>query len=82
MANQYTKKKLISQQNRKEIFWNLLNSGLAGALVFLGSLTSGKITWQGLVFGLIASAIVIITKFKDYWDGEKKEYSTKLFKFL
>lgn len=82
MVNQYTKAKLISEQNRKEIFYNLINSGLAGALVFLGSLTSGKLTWQGLAFGLIASLIVAVTKFKDYWAGEKKEYSQKLFKFL
>lgn len=82
MVNQYTKAKLISEKNRKEIFYNLINSLLAGSLVFLGSLTSGKLTWEGISFGLVAAFVVAVTKFKDYWATEKKEYTQKLFKFL
>lgn len=81
MANQYTKAKLISQQNKKEIFYNLINSLLAGGLVLLGSLTSG-ISWTGVGAGLVAAGIVAITKFKQYWDSEKKEYSNKIFNFI
>ena len=70
------------EDNKKEIIWNLINSLLAGSLVFLGSLTSGQITWQGIGAALIASIIVAITKFQHYWNGEQKEYSAKIFKFL
>jgi hypothetical protein len=68
--------------NKKEIIWNIVNSLLAGVLVFLGSLTSGEINWKGVGLALIASALVAVTKFKDYWNGEQKEYSTKLFRFV
>ena len=81
MANQYTKAKLISEQNKKEIFYNLINSLLAGGLVFLGSLTNG-FSWAGICAGAVAAGIVAITKFKKYWDGEKKEYSAMLFNFV
>jgi hypothetical protein len=74
----------ITQENRKEIIYNLINGGLAGGLVFLGSLTTGQITREGLAVAFVASLIVFVTKFKEYWDEEKKEYSiksTKLFNF-
>jgi len=57
----------------KKIFWNIINSILAGGLVFLGSLTSGDITVQGLIGGMIASGIVAITKFRDYWQTVENE---------
>jgi hypothetical protein len=79
MANQYTKKR---DAQRREIFWNLINSGLAGSLVFLGSLSSGNLTWQGVGAGIIAAAIVAVTKFRDYWGKEKKEYTAKIFSWL
>jgi hypothetical protein len=83
MVNQYTKAKMISEKNRKEILWNMINSLLAGALVLLGALTDGKITWAGLVLALVAAGIVAVSQFKDYWTKEKKEYCTpKIFKFL
>lgn len=75
------KKKIISCGNRKEIFYNLVNSGLAGALVFAGSLTNG-FSWEGICAGVVAALIVAITKFKQYWDEEKKEYTNKLFNFI
>lgn len=70
------------KNNRNEILWNIINSLIAGSLVFLGSLTSGKVTWQGVGFAILAFLTAAVVKFKEYWDGEKKEYSTKLFKFL
>lgn len=82
MANQYTKKKLISQKNRKEIFWNIINSLLAGSLVFLGSLSSGSLNFNGVFFGIITSVAVALTRFKKYWDGEEKEYCRSLFNFV
>jgi hypothetical protein len=83
MANQHTKKKLRSQQNRKEIFWNLINASLAGGLVFLGSITGGNISRSSLCVAVIAFFIVFLTKFKDFWDSEEKDYcQSKIFNFI
>jgi len=67
---------------KQEIVWNLINAGLAGALVFLGSLTSGNITLNGVVASLIAAGVVMFTKFKDYWGTQEGEYTNKLFNFI
>ncbi len=69
------------KQNKSEIIYNLINSALAGGLVVLGSLSTGEITVQGIFYGCIAGGIVLLTKFKEYWDGEKKEYLNKIFTF-
>jgi len=79
MANQYTKAK---EQERKEIIWNLINAGLAGALVFLGSLANGDLTWRGVIAAAVASFVVAVTKFKDYWASEEKDYTSKIFSFV
>ena len=76
------KKALIDEENKKEILYNIINALLAGGLVFLGSCSSGEFSFRGLSLALVASLIVILTKFKEYWDGEKGEYSAKLFKFV
>jgi len=71
-----------SKSQKKEIVWNLVNSGLAGALVFLGSLTNGNITCEGALAAFVAAMAVALTKFKDYWSGEQKEYAVNLAKFI
>lgn len=83
MSKQKSKKCLISEQNKKEIFFNLVNSVLAGGLVFLGSLTNG-FSWEGVYTGAVAAGIVALTKFYDYWKSEASEYQskTKLFTFV
>ena len=74
---------LISDDNKREIFYNLINSFLAGILVFLGSCTAGGITKEGLLIAGATSLIVAVNKFKGYWESEKKEYcKTTLFNFL
>jgi hypothetical protein len=72
---------LVSEENKKEIFYKLVNSFLTGFLVFMGSMTNG-FSWDGVGYGFVASLIVAITKFKEYWDGEAEEYSTRLFNFV
>jgi len=69
------------KKNKYEIRYNVINSLIAGALVFVGSLTGG-FDWTGLGLALLASIVVCLTKFKEYWDGEKKEYQTKVFNFI
>lgn len=76
------KKTLICEENKKEIFYNLINSALAGILVFLGSLTNGGVTWAGVGLSIVAALIVAVTKFKEYWDGEAPEYSKKILSFI
>jgi hypothetical protein len=67
---------------KKEIIWNIVNSLLAGGLVFLGGCTSGQLSLNTVIFSLVTGAIAAIIQFKDYWANEKPEYSHKLFKFL
>jgi ABC-type multidrug transport system permease subunit len=83
MANQYTKKADIVKKNIDEIIWNIINATLAGAISFLSALiASGELNWKVVMVSLITSLLVAFVKFKNYWDGEQKEYSKKLFKFL
>ena len=71
----------MNKENR-EIVWNIINALLAGALVLFGNFASGEITSKGICVAIVAFFIVAITQFKNYWDGEKGEYSTKLFTFV
>lgn len=67
---------------KKEIIWNLINSLLAGLLVFAGAFSDGEITHKECLIVGAAALSVIVIKFKDYWDGEKKEYATHAFNFV
>ena len=70
------------KKNKNEIYYNLINAGLAGGLVLLGSFSDGDITLKGFCFAIITSMIVLITKFKEYWNGEANEYISKIFNFI
>lgn len=70
------------QGNGKEIMWNVVNSLLAGALVFLGSISDGTFTLQGLAWSATTSLAIAIMKFKQYWESEEKEYKSKMFSFV
>jgi hypothetical protein len=71
------------KKQKNEICWNLVNSGIAGALVLFGSFTTGKLTWESFVIAGFAAVVVFITKFSTYWSSQEGEYKTpKLFKFL
>jgi hypothetical protein len=67
---------------KKEIMWNIINSILAGALVLLGSCSSGDITKQGLFIAFVAASIVAVSRFKDYWSSEEKEYKSYTIAFI
>ena len=73
---------MAKKTQKPEIIWNIVNSLLAGGLVFLGACSSGSITLRGVIAALVAAGIVAITKFKDYWAKEQGEYSSKLFTFI
>lgn len=83
MVSKSKRQALIDLNNRKEIFWNMINSLLAGILVFLGSVSTAEaITSRGVLAALVTALIVAITKFNSFWNEEKKEYSHKAFKFI
>lgn len=67
---------------KQEIIYKIVNSLLAGVLVFLGTCVDGELTLKGMGISVAASLIIAITKFKEYWDGEESEYSNRLFTFL
>lgn len=71
------------KSQKKEVIYNLINAGLAGSLVLLGSFSTGSLTTEGICAAITAGLIVMITQFKSYWDKEKPEYcSPKLFRFI
>jgi hypothetical protein len=64
------------KSQKKEILWNIINSGLAGVLVLLGALTTGEISQESFCIALLTAGIVAITQFKEYWGKEEQEYRT------
>jgi hypothetical protein len=76
------KKDILNEGQKKEIFYNLINSGIAGLLVFLGACLNGGIDLKAILLAFITGLIAAAVKFKDYWDGEKTEYSTRLINFI
>lgn len=74
--------KKMGKKKRSLIKWNIINSCLAGALVFLGGCADGNITLQGVVLAFLAGAAVAVSKFKDFWKTTKPQINTNLFNFL
>ena len=64
----------------KEILWNIINSLLAGGLVFLGGCSSGNITSETFLYAGIAGLTSAVVQFRTFW--LKTEPTVKLFKFL
>jgi len=77
-------KNIISQDNKKEIFYKIINAGLSGALVLLGSITTaGEITLKGLFISVVTALLVAIQQFREYWLKEENEYcKTQVFAFI
>ena len=70
------------KQNKHEILYNLINSFLSGALVFIGALANGGVTKISFSVAVLTFLSVATLKFKEYWKTQKGEYSTKLFNFV
>jgi len=84
-SKKQTEKETAFEKNMDEIKWNLINSCLIGAVAFLSSLLStGEFSIKAIGIGFITFLLVAITKFKDYWTSQEKEYSwtTKVFNIL
>lgn len=72
----------ILKKNKDEIVWHIINSLLSAALVFMGALTTGNINKTTIIISLVTGGVVALSKFKDYWQSEEKEYTSKLFSFV
>ena len=71
------------ERNKAEIKYHIINSLLAGGLVFVGAFADGNITLQGVGVALAAALIVAISKFKKYWEGQEKAYrATAILNFI
>lgn len=55
--------------------WNIVNSLLAGSLVFFGGCISGDLNWNVAGAAGLAAALAAIVQFKKYWDNEQAEYT-------
>ena len=70
------------KQRKNEITWNIVNSCLAGGLVFVGAALNGGITTIGIMSAVVAGLLVALTKFSEYWKGEQSEYCKCLGNFI
>lgn len=68
------------KMNKDEILYNIINSAIAGSLVFLGSVADGSIGNKGIAAAVGIAGLVAITKFQAYWKDEKQEYTKKISK--
>ena len=71
----------MNKKQKQEITWNIINSLIAGALVFFGSFTTGVLTWQGVAAAFGAAVVIACAKFRDYWIGSKGSV-TKCISFI
>jgi len=62
----------------KEIVWNIVNSLLAGLLVFVGGCAAGALSWNVVGAAGIAAAAVAVAKFAEYWKKEEHEYQDQM----
>ena len=70
------------EKNKSEIIYNLINSALAGGMVFVGTIADGKVTPGEMMASLGAAGVIALIKFKEYWAGEKGEYTSNLFSWI
>lgn len=70
------------EKNKHEIFYNMINSLLAGGMVFVGTIADGNVTVAELMASAGAAGVVALIKFKEYWAGEKNEYASNLFSWI
>lgn len=64
----------------------LINAGIAGALVFTGAFSTGHVSVEGVIIALSTSAVVFLTKMRDYFSSYKstksKKGSASFFEFI
>lgn len=68
------KLKQIIKANKPQYFWVSINALLFGGAVFFGAFLDGNITGAGILAAFGAAALAFITKIREFWEDEKKEY--------
>jgi len=72
----------MKRNKREEVKWNLINSAMAGLLVFVGAFADGSITLEGFIAALSAATIIFLNKFKEYWTATGKKGNYQMFNFV
>jgi len=73
----------VTEESKKEIFYNVINAGLAGGISFFSAvMATGSIDLRTIVVAAVAAGLVALVKFKNYWDGEQNEYQKKMLSFF
>lgn len=75
---------IITEENKREILWNIINSFIAFLISFFSILiaTDFIFTFKGFVIAFSTGMITAVIKFREYWESEKGEYSNKLLTFI
>lgn len=80
----------MKKERRNEIIWNIINSILAGLIAFLSSIVTMfsnqnldlENIGKAITIAVVASLLIAVVKFKDFWDGEKREFCIKAFNLI
>ncbi len=69
---------------KKRLRLALINSAIAGGLVFFGSFSTGNISYQGVLASVSAFGIVFLTKMRSYFNRIKSKKGMKggIFEFF
>lgn len=71
------------KSQKKAILYHVVDSLLPAVLVLLGSFTTARdASYESVFIACIASGIVAVNKFYEYWKTEEKEFCTPAFNFI
>lgn len=78
------KKDILSYENKKEIFYNLINSVIVFFISLLSILAATEFdwTWRGFAVAIVTGLLTAGIKFKDFWDGQKEEFQQRILTFI
>jgi hypothetical protein len=70
-------------KNKSEILYMLIDSFIAGGLVFFGAFVSNGFTQAGFITAICTSGTVAFLKMQNYFKSNEKKYMnmTKIFNF-
>jgi len=66
------------QKRMTEFRYNIINSLIAGALVFAGTFADGNISWESICIAVGVAGVVALTKFRDWFRTQNPAPKTYL----